>query len=151
MLPGPFEEPLFPLLVATEAGRHLAERGERVGIATARAVERSLDPVEFVAEPGVLADQLVELGLEVGAQPVQRRKMDLFLEREVGVERTMEAVERLLHLARLPAFEHAQRGRLERVEVAMLRGDAPRLVSEAEAESGLVALRHIARNSTAVL
>jgi hypothetical protein len=33
----------------------------------------------------------------------------------------------------------------------MLDGDAPRLMGKAKAESRLIALRHVARNSTAVL
>jgi hypothetical protein len=114
-------------------------------------LERSLDPVEFVAEAGMLANQIVEFRFEVGAQPVQRGKMYLLLEREVCVEGPMEAVERLPHLDRIAAFELAQRGRLERVEIAMLRGDASRLMGKPKAESRLIALRHIARNSTAVL
>ena len=151
MLRGALEQPLFPLFVPAEAGRHLAERGERVCAASGRVPQGGLDPVEFVTETDVLPNQRVEIGFEFGVQAVQRREMDLLFEREMRVERPMEAVERLPHLEWIAALERAQRGRLERVEIAMLYGDASRLMGEAKAESRLVALCHVARNSTAVL
>jgi hypothetical protein len=137
--------------MTTQAGGHFAERGERLGGAPSGVLERSLDPVEFVAETGVFANQIVEFGFEIGSQSVQRGKMHLLLEREVRVERATEAVERLPYLDGIASFEHAQRGRLERVEVAMLRSNAPSLMGKPKAESRLVAMRHIARNSIAVL
>ena len=150
---GAGEEPLLPLFVPAETGHHVAEGGEDLGGSRipADGAKRSADPIEFFAETNVLANQFVEFGLEVGAQPVQRGKMDLFLERKVRVERTVEAVQRLLHLCGIAAFERAQRRRFERVEVTVLARDAARLVGEAKAKSRLIRLRHVARNSTAVL
>ena len=150
-LAGAGKEMLLPLFVPAQAGRQVAERGEEVGGRTLRfeGAERRFDPSEVLAKPEVLANQLAEFGLEVGTQPVQRREMDLLLEREMRVERRLEALQRLLHLGAVTAFEPAQRRLFERVEVAMLARDATRLVDEAEAKSRLVALRHDVRNSIA--
>ena len=152
-LRGAGEEPLLPLFMPAETGRHVTEGGEDLGGRPVRidGAKRRDDPIELFAETNVLADQLIEFGLEVGAQPAQRWEMDLLLEREVRVERGVEAVQQLLHLSGIAAFERAQHRRFERVEVSVLARDAARLVGEAKAKSGLIRLRHVARNSTAPL
>lgn len=150
-MPGALQQALLLFLVATEAGGHLAEGSEGVGRTPIGSVEQRLDPPQFVAKPGVLADQHIEFRFDLGPQAVQRREVHLFLQREMRIERTVEAAERELLLLQLAALEDAQRGDLECVEITVLAGDAPRLVGEAEAESGLVGRCHVARNSTAVL
>ena len=150
-LSGAGEEPLLPLFMPAEGGRQVPEGGENLGGSPVRVdgAKRREDPIELFAETNVFANQFVEFGLEVGAQPAQRGKMDLLLEREVRVERGVEAVQHLLHLAGIAAFERAQRRRFERVEVTVLARDAARLVGEAKAKSRLIRLRHVARDSTA--
>lgn len=150
-LGGAGEELLLTLFMPAETGRHATESGEDLGRSPVRidGAKRGDDPIELLAESSVLADQLIEFGLEVGAQPAQRWEMDLLLEREVRVERGVEAVQQLLHLSGIATFERAQRRRLERVEVSVLARDAARLVGEAKAKSRLIRLRHVARNSTA--
>ncbi len=152
-LSGAGEELLLPLFMPVETGRHVTEGGEDLGGSPVRVdgAKRRDDPIELFAKTNVLANQFVEFGLEVGAQPAQRGEMDLLLEREVRVERGVEAVQHLLHLSGIAVFERAQRRRFERGEVTVLARDAARLVGEAKAKSRLIRLRHVARNSTAPL
>ena len=145
------EQLFLALLVSPQLCREVAEGGGqfgRIGRGRARAVFESS---ERGAEALVLAGQRGQVRRQVGAQAVERREVNLLLEREMRIEGSVEAAERLPHLDGIAAFERAQRGGLDGVEIGVLARDAPRFVREAQAESGLVAVRHVVRSSTAVL
>ena len=151
-LTGAGKELLLPLFVPAQAGRHVAEGGEDLGGSALRAdgAERRVDPLRGSSRNRTCSRiSSSSSGWKSGRSPCSAGKWTCSSSAKCASSEALEAVQHLLHLCEIAAFERAQRGDFERVEVAVLARDAARLVGEAEAKSRLVTLRHDVRNSIA--
>jgi hypothetical protein len=101
------------------------------------ALDRARDAHETLAQPLVLVAEPLEVALERGPKPAQRREVEAILEREVRLERVREPREGAPCSRDLTAVERLGDAPVELVELAMLRRDHASLALHAELEARL--------------